>query len=357
MTVAACDGEGGVRIESRARPVPGAGEMMLRLHCAGLCGTDLYKLRHGTAAAGAVLGHEIVGSVAALGAGVRGFAPGDRVAVPHHVACGECALCRRGSEPHCPAFAENLLVPGGFAEWVLVRERAVRAAAFGLPPHLADEAAVFLEPAACVLRGLRQAGLAATAPGSVLVLGAGSMGLLHLLVLKAVHQDLQVAVCDPLAERLDLARRLGADAAEPPGDAIRAAVAELSRGLGADAVFDTVGGAERAATALALTRHGGTVVLFAHSEGAEGGERAGFELNALFKSERRLLGTYSSTLADQREAYRLLVAGRLDPSPLVSHRLPLSRLAEGVALAGERRALKVLLYPDDAGAMSAITEP
>ena len=112
-------------------------------------------------------------------------------------------------------------------------------------------------------------------------------------------------------------------------------------------MFDTVGGAERAAAALALARPGGTVVLFAHAEG-RGGERAGFELNALFKSERRLLGTYSSGLAEQREAYRLLVAGRLDPSPLVSHRLPLSRLAEGVALAGERRALKVLLLPEDA---------
>jgi L-iditol 2-dehydrogenase len=355
MTVAACDGEGGVRIESHPVPAPGPGEMVLRLRCAGLCGTDLYKLRHGTAAAGAVLGHEIVGAVAALGAGVRGFALGDRVAVPHHVACGECALCRRGGEPHCPAFAENLLVPGGFAEWVLVRERAVRAAAFGLPPHLPDEAAVFLEPAACVLRGIRQAGLAGiagTPPGCALVLGAGSMGLLHLLVLKAVHRGLRVAVCDPLPERLDLARRLGADAAAPPGEAIRSAVAELSEQLGADAVFDTVGGAERAATALALARPGGTVVLFAHSEQ---GERAGFELNALFKSERRLLGTYSSGLAEQREAYRLLVAGRLDPAPLVSHRLPLSRLAEAVALAGERRALKVLLVPEDA-AMTAMTE-
>src|SRR5215218_2338063 len=142
MTVAACAGEGAVRIESRPRPAPGPGEMLLRLRCAGLCGTDLFKLGNGTAAAGAVLGHEIVGTVAALGAGVQGFAPGDRVAVPHHAACGECALCRRGNEPLCPAFRENLLVPGGFSEWVLVRERAVRATVFGLPPHLADEAAV-----------------------------------------------------------------------------------------------------------------------------------------------------------------------------------------------------------------------
>ena len=353
LAVAVCAGGGAVRIESRPRPEPGPGEMLLRLRCAGLCGTDLFKLAHGTAPAGSVLGHEIVGAVAALGEGVRGFAPGDRVAVPHHAACGECALCRRGSEPLCPAFRENLLVPGGFAEWVLVRERAVRQAAFGLPPHLSDAAAVFLEPAACVLRGVRRARLAETAPagpfpGCAAVLGGGSMGLLHLLILQAVHPQLRVAVCDPLAARRDLARRLGAAAAAPPGEAIRRAVDELSDGLGADAVFDTVGGAEPLEEALALSRPGGTVVLFAH---AGEGEAAGFDLNAFFKHERRLLGTYSSSLADQREAFRLLVSGRLDPSPLVTHRLPLSRFGEALALARERRALKVLLVPDGSDAL------
>lgn len=344
-TVAACAPEGAVRIESRPRPVPGPGEMLLHLRCAGLCGTDLFKLRHGTALDGAVLGHEIVGTVAALGVGTLGFMPGDRVAVPHHAACGECALCRRGNEPLCPAFRENLLAPGGFSEWVLVRERAVRQAAFGLPAHVPDEAGVFLEPAACVLRGIRHARLAETAPppGCAAILGAGSMGLLHLLVLKAVHPDLRVAVSDPLEERLDLARRLGADAAAAPGDATLRAVVEISDGLGADAVFDTVGGAGPLEAALALSRPGGAVVLFAH---ADEGERADFDLNAFFKSERRVLGTYSSSLADQREVFRLLSLRRLDPSPLVTHRLPLSRFAEAVGLARERRALKVLLVPD-----------
>ncbi|HEY0510586.1 MAG TPA: alcohol dehydrogenase catalytic domain-containing protein [Thermoanaerobaculia bacterium] len=350
-TVAACAVGGAVRIESRPRPAPGPGEMLLRLRCAGLCGTDLFKLRHATATAGSVLGHEIVGTVAVLGEGVRGFAPGDRVAVPHHVACGECALCRRGGEPLCPAFRENLLVPGGFSEWVLVRERAVRQAAFGLPPHLSDEAAVFLEPAACVLRGVRHARLTETAlagpvPGSAAILGGGSMGLLHLLVLKAVHPDLRVAVSDPLEDRRDLARRLGADAAMPPGAATRRAIDELSSDLGADAVFDTVGGADLLETALAISRPGGAVVLFAHADSEDHDEPAGFSLNAFFKGERRLLGTYSSGLTEQREAYRLLVSRRLDPSPLVTHRLPLSRFEEAVTLARERRALKVLLVPD-----------
>ncbi|MFY9826499.1 MAG: alcohol dehydrogenase catalytic domain-containing protein [Thermoanaerobaculia bacterium] len=349
MTVAACAGDGSVRIETRPRPSPEPGEMVLRLHAAGLCGTDLFKLRHATVPDGTVLGHEVVGSVVALGEGVAGFRLGDRVVVPHHVACGECDFCLRGSEPSCPAFRENLLVPGGFSEWVLVRERAVRLAAFGLPPSLPDEAAVFLEPAACVLRGIRQARLPGTAltgltPGCVAILGGGSMGLLHLLVLKAIHPGLRVLVSDLLEERRELARRLGADSAVPP-DTARGEVTALSDGRGADAVFDTVGGAGLLETALAFSRPGGAVVLFAHADGGDG--RAAFDLNAFFKSERRLIATYSSALAEQREVYRLLVSGRLDPSPLVTHRLPLSRFVAAVELARERRAVKVLLVPDE----------
>lgn len=346
MKVAACAAGGAVLVETRPRPVPGPGELLLRLRCAGLCGTDLFKLGNATAAAGSVLGHEVVGTVEELGEGTRGFAPGDRVAVPHHVACGSCNLCRRGSETLCPVFRENLLVPGGFSEWILVRERAVRLATFGLPPHVPDEAAVFLEPAACVLRGMKHARLSEIpSPGCAGVLGGGSMGLLHLLVLKAVHPSLRVVVADPLEDRLRLARELGADAAVPPGDA-RRALEELSNGLGADVVFDTAGGAGALEAALEWIRPGGTVVLFAH---AAAGERAGFDLNVLFKNEGKVIATYSGSLAEQREVHRLMITHRLDASPLVTHRLPLSRFGEAVDLAVARRALKVLLVPEETG--------
>jgi L-iditol 2-dehydrogenase len=358
ITVAACAERGAVRLESRPRQLPGPGEMLLSLRCAGLCGTDLFKIRYGTVPPGTVLGHEVVGTVEALGAGVSGFAPGDRVVVPHHVACGECALCRRGSETLCPVFRENLLSPGGFSDRVLVRERAVRRAAFGLPDHVTDEAAVFLEPAACVLRGIRHARVAPLMekiaapredhPPVAMILGGGSMGLLHLLVLRVLFPDLRIAVSEPLADRRALALRLGADAAASPAEA-RAAVDAMSGGsggLGADVAFDTVGGAGPLDSALALTREGGTVVLFAHAPGSgPSSERAGFDLNAFFKSERKLIATYSSALAEQREIYRLLATHRLDPSPLVTHRLPLARLGEAIELARGRQALKVLLVP------------
>jgi len=339
-TVAACAGGGQVRLETRPVPQPGAGEIRLRLRQAGLCGTDLYKLSYGTAAPGTVLGHEIVGTVETIGPGVSGFAPGDRVVVPHHVACGECALCRRGSETLCPVFRESLLTPGGFSEHILVGERAVRLATFVLPEHLSDEAAVFLEPAACVLRGIRHARLAELAAAiespAVAVLGAGSMGLLHLLVLKALFPSVRVAVVDPLEDRRALALHLGADAAAMPDQTLDQAQ---------DVVFDTVGGPGPLEAALTLSREGGTAVLFAHSGEGSGG-RAAFDLNRFFKSERKLVATYSGALAEQREIWRLLVEHRLDPRPLVTHHLPLSRFAEAVDLARQRRALKVLLAPD-----------
>ena len=338
--VIACRGGDRTAVEERPLLPPQAGELLLKVRVVGLCGTDLFKLDTGSVAPGTVLGHELVGEVAGVGDGVSGFRDGDRVAVPHHVACGQCPLCRRGAATMCEVFKENLLAPGGFADHVLVKARATAHAARKLPDDLADDVAVFMEPAACVLRGVRHADIAPD--GVAVVQGGGGMGLLHLLVLRAVHPQLRVLVIDPMEARRDLARRLGAEAAAPPGDDAHRALMEVSHGLGADAVFDTVGGASLLDCALALTRPGGAVVLFAH---ASAGECAGFELNTLFKYERRILGSYSGALEDQSRVFSMMLEGALDPSSLVSHRLPLVDFATGVAIARRRESLKILFAP------------
>jgi L-iditol 2-dehydrogenase len=341
MRVAACTSDGSLRIEHRAVPHPGAGELLLELRCCGLCGTDLHKINNRLVSDGAVLGHELVGVVAAQGQGTDRFPIGRRVVVPHHVACGTCPLCRRGTETRCITFQENLLEPGGFSEFVLVRSRAVERALWLVPDDIDDSAATFLEPAACVLRGAEKAGLPES-DGCAVVLGAGSMGLLHLLVLKAFLPELRVVVSDPLSDRRALAESLGAAAVCLPAD-LRDVVSVQSTGLNADAVFDTVGGSQALREGLAVVRQGGTVVLFAH---AAEGEPAGFELNPFFKGERRVVSTYSSGLGEQRRIAQRLFDGCLDPRSLVSHRLPLTRIADGVAMARERAALKVLMEPD-----------
>ena len=339
-TVIVCGGGAETGTEVRESPQPAAGELLLALRVVGFCGTDLFKLDTGSAAPGTVLGHELVGEVIAAGDGVEDFTAGDRIAVPHHVPCGTCALCQRGNETMCTTFRENLLIPGGFAEHIVVRPRAVQHCAFKLPGELSDEAAVFIEPAACVLRGIDRATLADGE--SAAILGGGSMGLLPLLLLKAYRPASPVLLVDPLPERRTLALELGADAAAAPGDEARVAAASLTDELGIDAVFDTVGGAATLDAALTLSREGGAVVLFAH---AGDGERANFDLNQLFKFERRILGTYSGSTAEQQKVFKLLTSGRFDPRALISHRLPLDRFAEGVSLARNRQALKVLFTP------------
>ena len=338
--VVACRGGDRTALEARPIPEPGPHELLLRLRVVGLCGTDLFKLDTGATLPGLVLGHEIVGTVVAHGRDAAAFCVGDRIAVPHHVPCGECRLCQHGNETMCTSFRENLLEPGGFADHILVKRRAVETAARCLPEHVSDAAAVFMEPAACVLRGIRRSSIGGR--GLAVVLGGGSMGLLHLLVLKAVTPRLQVIVVEPLAQRRQLAEQLGAEAGVQPGPETHELILTRTEGLGADAVFDTIGGPDPLATALNLSRQGGSVILFAH---AADGARADFDLNALFKYERRIVGTYSGSVTEQAEIFRLLVETRLDPAPLVTHTLALDHFQDGVDLARQRAALKVLFTP------------
>ena len=240
----------------------------------------------------------------------------------------------------CPRFAENLLDPGGFSERLRLKARAVERTVRKLDDGLADEAAAFVEPAACVLRGIDRAGLVPETP-AIVVIGAGSMGLLHLLVLRASFPGTRVLVAEPAAGRRATARELGADTVVTP-DELTDLVDAADPRTGADAVFDTAGGQEAFDLALQATRPGGRVVLFAH---AAQDARVTFDINAVFKSERQVIGAYSGSPAEQKRVLDMMHGGALDPSPLVTHRLPLDRAAEAVDLCRRQAALKVLLHP------------
>lgn len=340
-----CQPDGSTSLEQKSMRPPAGGEILLKLKAVGLCGTDLFKLATNSADPGTVLGHELVGTVLALGDDVTKFKIGDRVVVPHHVSCGSCLYCRRGSETMCETFKENLMSPGGFADLVLIRRRAAENAAFVIPDNIADEKAVFTEPAACVLRGINRANLGPQ--DTTVILGSGSMGLLHLLVLKAVYPQISVLVVDPNSARRDIAASLGATMVSPPGGEARNCVDTLTGRLGADGVFDTVGGNATLQAGISLSRSGGAVILFAH---APENAIAGFDLNAFFKHERQIIGTYSGALAEQQEVFRLICNGMLDPSPLVTHTMPLNDFGRGVDLVVAQKALKVLFTPSVAEA-------
>ena len=328
-------GDGKLVAEEWPRPTIGAGEVLLRVLGCGLCGSDIAKIVDPSTPAPLVLGHEVVGEIVTLGPGVTDCAIGDRVVAAHHVPCGDCHYCRRGSESMCHAFKASNLDPGGFAEYVRVPAPNVRHALFRVPRHVTDEAASFVEPLACCLRSVRRARVA---PGdTVVVVGLGSIGCLFVQLLR--RAGAVVVGCDPIAARAELARRLGAAAAGPVSTAA-AAQRELSGGRGADQVIVTGGGTDVLPWAVESLRDGGTVHYF-----ASGGDTLPLRLETLYHRELTLTATYSSSPSDLAEAFRLIVAGEVSVDRLVTHRVTLPGLHRGVDLMRRREALKVYVTP------------
>ena len=334
MKAAVC-AAGVITLRDWPEPVPGPGELLLRMRGCGLCGSDLSKISP-AAAAPAVLGHEVVGEVIAVGRGVRRFSPGDRLVVAHHVPCFACHYCRRRSPSMCRHFKRINLDPGGFAERLRVPAPNVAHAAFRLPAGLDDESASFTEPLACCLRAVKRSGVA---PGdTALVVGLGSIGclLVQLLALAGATAFGD----DVLPARRALGRSLGARVADEPA-ALDAMLAEATDGRGVDCVVITAGGAAVLPAAAARVRDGGALHYFAGGAG----EALPLPLATLYHRELTVSSTYSSSPAELARAFDLLVEGRVRVDGLISHRLPLGRLAEGVELMRRHEAVKVYVTP------------
>lgn len=336
MKAAVLREEGRLGAEPWTRPVIGPGELLLRLRGCGLCGSDIAKIGAAATKVPLVLGHEVVGDVVEAGAGVKDFTVGDRAVAAHHVPCGTCHYCRRGSESMCAAFRTSNLDPGGFAEYVRVPAVNVRHATFKVPAHVSDEAASFVEPLACCLRAVRRARVE---PGDTsVVIGLGSIGCLFVQLLR--RAGARVVGVDLLAARAALGKRLGAEAAGAP-EAMEPLVRELSDGRGADQVVVTGGGAAVLPWAARVVRDGGGVHYFAGG----GGDALPVALETIYKRELTITTTYSSSPADLVAAFALVAGGEIATDPLITHRLTLDRLGEGVALMRRQEALKVFVTP------------
>lgn len=323
-------------IEEWPRPGAGPGEILLRVRGCGLCGSDIAKLVPSPALHPMVFGHEVVGDVVEVGAGVSGFAVGDRAVAAHHVPCGACHYCRRGSASMCRAFKASHLDPGGFAEYVRVPADNVRYATFRLPPSLGDEAASFVEPLACCHRAVRRARVE---PGdTTVVVGLGSIGCL--LVQLLVRAGAAVVGADRLPARAELAKRLGAAVGGTPAEGA-AAVRELSDGRGADQVIVTGGGVAVLPWVEGVVRDGGGIHYFAGGAG----DSLPLPLETLYHRELTVTSTYSSSPADLAAAFDLIATGEVLVDGLITHRVPLERLGEGVDLMRRYLALKVFVTP------------
>jgi L-iditol 2-dehydrogenase len=320
-----------VRVEERPVPAIGAGEVLMRVHASGICGSDVLEW-YRVPKAPIVLGHEVAGDVVAIGEGVDSVKVGDRVAVSHHVPCNACPMCLAGFHTACHTLHTTNFDPGGFAEYVRVPELQTDRGVLVLPDSVSYEAGTFVEPLGCVVRAQTRAGVR---PGStVLVIGSGISGLLHIRLAAALGAG-RVFATDVSPYRLDWARRSGAEKAF---DAIEAGenLPELLKaangGRLADLVILCTGAPSAIDQGLACLENGATFIVFAVPAP---GQDHPMPLNELWRREVSVRTAYGAAPADLKTALDLIAADRVRVDDLVTHRLPLDRIAEGFKLVAE----------------------
>jgi threonine dehydrogenase-like Zn-dependent dehydrogenase len=336
MRALVVDAPGAAAVRTLPMPEAGRGEVLVRVGAAGICGSDL-ELLDGRRPANYVRypiipGHEWAGRVAVVGTGVTGLSKGDIVVAEGFRACGGCDRCKEGRTNLCLAeYAETGFThAGAFAEFLLVPAPLVHK----LPEGTDLAAAALLEPAACVAEGLLECDLR---PGrSIAVVGAGTLGLLAVALLRRASPA-RLALVGSRPPRLELGRSLGASETV---DIHVSDVAALEPAF--DIVFEATGTAAGAATALALARRGGTVVL----EGISG-LPGGADADAIVLGHLRVQGIFGASGRAWRWVTQLFADGLLDTGPLVSHTFPLEQHAEAFAAVADRTgdALKVQLVP------------
>jgi len=329
-------GEGKWRVESAPMPrIAAHDDVLLRVDRASICGTDIHILAvppgH-PATPHSILGHEYVATVVDAGESVRHLQPGDRVVIDPNITCGLCRYCRMGMSNVCENMTTlGIFRDGGLAQFNLAPAKATHKIAASVPL----ERATLAEPLSCVLHAFERAGII---PGeSVAILGAGPIGLMFLMLFKAAGSG-NVFVVEPVAFRRRSAEQFSADRVlDPVNEDCAAEVKDATR-IGADVVVDAAG--TLLPEALQMVRPGGRVVLFGMNQHAER------QFNQYYPTryEVTILGSFIQR-NEFPKVVRLLEAGKLPLEHLVTHRVPLDRIGEGIDAMRAGEAIKVVAQP------------
>ncbi len=331
-----------VRLEEMPVPQIGSGELLVKVEACGLCGSDVmewYRLDR----APLVLGHEIGGQVVGVGEGVERYREGDRVSVAHHVPCNTCHYCLSGNHTMCDTLRRTNFYPGGLAEYIRIPAINVDRGIFMLPDEMSCEKATFIEPVACVLRGLRRTRMQ---PGnSVLVIGSGIAGLLYVQLSRNLGAGF-ITATDINDYRLEAAKKLGANAAVPAGEDLPAFLRESNQGRLADTVIVCTGAVSAVTQALSSVERGGTVLFFAPTGP---GITFPLSINELFwRNDVTLTTSYAGSPADYQTALELIHAGAIPVEQMITHRLPLAETGLGFRLVVEAGdSIKVIVQPHE----------
>jgi len=328
-----------VRLEEMPKPKAGPGELLVKVMASGICGTDAlewYRIKK----APRVLGHEIAGEIAEVGSGISRYKEGDRVFVSHHVPCNACHWCRTGHHTACETLHTTNYFPGGFSEYIRVPEINVDRGVFLLPEKISFEEGTFIEPLACVVRGQRTARL--KAGQTVLILGSGISGLLHLLLARAQGAG-HITVTDIDRHRLKIAHKFGADKVLCADEDITAFLSRQNKGRLADTVIVSTGAFPAFIQALQCVDRGGTILFFASTDP---GKKLPIPVDKFWRNEVTLTHSYANSPSDALEAIELIRSGRVNVKKLITHRLGLKNTAQGFRLVAEaKKSIKVIIEP------------
>jgi L-iditol 2-dehydrogenase len=337
--------KGMVRVEEVPVPEVGAGEVLIKVAACGICGTDIKKIFHAYVPAPQILGHEIAGTVVAIGEGQTKWRVGDRVMSFHHVPCGGCFYCERRLFSQCAQYKCTGLTGGftpnggGFGEYVKAMPWVAERGIVALPDNVAFEEATFIEPINTIVKAVEKARV--VAGESVLIAGCGPIGLQLLMVAKLSGAKLYTS--DPMAVRREKSIQLGAiESFDPTNGKLVETVKAHTEGRGADAVLVAVAHPSVVVDALAAVRPGGRVLLFAANDPVT---RIEFPASAVGIDEKEILGSYSAAADIQESAAELVLQKKLPVLDIVSHIYLLDRIQEALELANRPTAesLKILI--------------
>jgi len=329
-----------VRLEEMPTPQIGHNELLVRVEASGICGSDVMEWYRRDRVP-LVLGHEIGGQIAAVGDGVEGYKEGDRISAAHHVPCNTCHYCLSGHHTVCDTLRQTNFDPGGFAEYTRLPAINVDRGVFLLPREVSFEEATFIEPLACVLRGQRRAQIQ---PGqSVLVIGSGISGLLHVQLASTLGAGLIVAT-DVSNYRLETAQHLGADVAIRAEDYSPDRLRQVNQGRLADLVIVCTGATSAINQALESVERGGTILFFAPTNP---GASIPISINDLFwRNDITLTTSYAGSPADYAAALKLIRTRHVRVREMITHRLGLAETGLGFQLVAEaQNSIKVIIEP------------
>ena len=328
-----------IRIEEMPVPQIGSGELLIKIEASGICGSDVMEWYRKNRAP-LVLGHEIAGEIVDVGKGVR-YNIGERVTASHHVPCNTCYYCLNGHHTVCDTLRTTNFDPGGFAEYVRLPSINVDRGVYPIPDNVSLEEATFTEPLACVIRGQRKANIK---PGqTVLVLGSGIAGLLHIQLARALGAGLIIAT-DIVDYRLKAAKKFGAKHAINAKENVPEFIKDVNDGRLADLVIVCTGATSAIEQALKSVDRAGTILFFAPTKE---GVTMPFSINETFWRKDVILTTsYAGAPVDHHIALKLIKEKRVNVKDMITHRLPLSETGKGFKLVAEaKESIKVIIEP------------